>query len=91
MSAAPTPAQWLALILAAAAAVSGWLYGLQWKRVATGGDTTHEEGVIIDLQDQLERLRAENERLTGLLHEADKANAGDSSPEPPGTPPAAAP
>lgn len=63
------PVQWLALLLAFAAAASGWLYGLHWKRVARGGDTTHEERLLIDLQDQLDRMRAENERLTARLHE----------------------
>jgi hypothetical protein len=87
MAASPTPAQWLLLILAAAVAVSGWIYGAQWKRVATGGDTTHEEKLIIDLQDQIERLRGENERLSGLLHAAEKRDPVPESTEPPGTPP----
>lgn len=50
-----------------AVAVSGWLFGWHWRQVASGGKPTHDEKLIIQLQDQLDAARAENERLTGQL------------------------
>lgn len=76
-----TPAQWLLILVLAAVAVSGWFYGVQWKQVAAGADTTHQEKLLIDLQDQLDRMRAENERLTARIHELEKP-AAEESPEP---------
>ncbi|MCP5538984.1 MAG: hypothetical protein H7A53_07045 [Akkermansiaceae bacterium] len=60
----------LAFLVLAALAGSGWLYGVHWKRVARGDDLTQEERLIVDLQDQLDALRAENAELRRRLGEA---------------------
>lgn len=69
MSNRPSPVHLLLMLLAGAVAVSGWFYGWHWKRVATGEEPTQEEALIIQLQDQLNLLRAENDRLSGQLRE----------------------
>jgi hypothetical protein len=71
-----TPVQWLIVLLAIAAGAWGWLYGLNWKRIAGGADTTHQEKLLIDLQDQLIELRAENEKLRAQLREREEKEEG---------------
>ena len=46
-----SPLQILAFLVLAALAVSGWVYGLRWKRVALGDEPTQMEALLIDLQD----------------------------------------
>lgn len=70
-----TPAQWLIVLLAIATGVWGWIYGQNWKRIAQGADTTHQETLLIDLQDQLIELRAENEKLREQLKDREEAEA----------------
>lgn len=79
------------MLLAGAAGVSGWIYGWQWKRVATGADTTHEERLIIDLQDQLDRYRAENERLIRRIQELTPPLPAEGSETPPSPAPEGSP
>ena len=73
-----SPVGLFAFLVLAAVAVSGWFYGTHWRQVASGGKPTHDEKLIIQLQDQLDVARAENERLTGLL----RAQAETEEPEP---------
>ena len=92
MSASRTsPATWLILLLAVATAASGWIYGLRWKQAATkinptavppSNELTHEERLIIDLQDQLDALRTENQRLVTLIHEMESESKPKPAPSP---------
>ncbi len=83
-----SPFQVLLLLLAAAVAVAGWFYGWHWKQVATGAKPTREEALIIELQDQLDLMRDENDRLTGQLRELpDPLAPGEPDPEPEPAPP----
>jgi hypothetical protein len=68
-------------LLAGAFAVSGWFYGWHWKRVATGAEPTQEEALIIQLQDQLDLMRAENDRLAGQLKEPPSESDPATPPE----------
>lgn len=67
-------------LLLAGAALSGWLYGLHWERVASGELFTRDESTIIRLQEQIDSLEKENERLSLRLRSLE----GDS---PTGAPP----
>lgn len=71
-------------LLLAGAALSGWLYGLHWERVASGELFTRDESTIIRLQEQIDSLEKENERLSLRLRSLE----GDS---PTGAPPTGAP
>lgn len=64
-----SPLQSLALLLLFGAAVGGWLYGLHWKRVASGDLFSSSERLMIRLQDQLEVLTKENEDLNRRVRE----------------------
>jgi hypothetical protein len=64
-----SPTRILLFLILAAASLSGWLYGLHWKRVAIGSKPTNEEELILSLQDQLDRLREENGRLAEALYD----------------------
>lgn len=65
-----TPAQSLLLLVLTGLAISGWLYGLHWKRIASGDTFTKEEKVMIRLQDQIAVLTEKNAELNQALHEA---------------------
>ncbi|MCB1064024.1 MAG: hypothetical protein KDN20_14020 [Verrucomicrobiae bacterium] len=82
MSSRLSPVHLLLILLAGAFAVSGWFYGWHWKRVATGAEPTQEEALIIQLQDQLDLMRAENDRLTGQLRETPSQSEPVVLPEP---------
>jgi hypothetical protein len=58
-----TPVQSLVLLLLAGFGLAGWIYGVHWKRVASGDLFTGDEKHIIRLQDQIERLTQENDSL----------------------------
>lgn len=58
-----TPFQSLVLLLLAGFGLAGWIYGIHWKRVASGDLFTGDEKHIIRLQDQIERLTQENDSL----------------------------
>lgn len=64
-----SPFQILGLLLLLAVAVCGWIYGWHWKQVAIGDKPTQEEALIIDLQDQLDLLRDDNDRLAKRVRE----------------------
>ncbi len=86
-----SPAQSLLFLALAGLAVGGWLYGLHWKRVASGDLFSSDERLMIRLQDQIETLVAENERLREQANpDEDAADAPEPPPEaPPGLLPAA--
>lgn len=64
-----SPAQSLALLILLGLSVSGWLYGIYWKRVASGSVFTKEEKVMIQLQDQIQVLTDKNAELNARISE----------------------
>lgn len=73
-----TPAQSFVLLLLAGFGIAGWIYGIHWKRVASGDLFTGDEKHIIRLQDQIERLTKENNALHRRLRIPD--NGGEPAP-----------
>jgi hypothetical protein len=67
-----TPVQSLILLILIGGAISGWFYGVYWKRVASGSLFSPDEKVLIQLQDQISTLHEQNanlhERLAELAH-----------------------
>ncbi len=64
--------------------ISGWIYGIHWKQVASGKKFSGEERLIIQLQDQIDALSEENEifarELRKLIPEGtDLPSKGDST------------
>ncbi|MEM6916180.1 MAG: hypothetical protein AAF491_06390 [Verrucomicrobiota bacterium] len=59
-----SPVQSFVLLLLIGLALAGWLYGIYWKRVASGASFTKEEKVMIQLQDQINALHEKNSRLS---------------------------
>ena len=59
----------LILLIGLAITASGWIWGLQFKQVADGAKFSDDERFLIELQDQLERLTEENEKLSAKLRE----------------------
>jgi len=49
--------------------IAGWFYGIHWKRVASGNRFSQDEKLIIQLQDQIDTLLDENERLFQEIRE----------------------
>ena len=85
-----TPAQSLVLLILVGLAISGWLYGIHWKRVASGDLFSSDEKLMIRLQDQIRSLSETNANLNEQL----KAYADeevDPKEEVPATVPAAVP
>lgn len=80
-----TPAQSLAFLILAGVAISGWSYGIHWKRIASGDLFSNEERLMIRLQDQIRSLTETNANLNEQL----KAHA-DGLELTEGTDPAAA-
>ena len=62
-----SPAQSLVFLLLAGLAIAGWLYGIHWKRTASGDLFTKDEMHIIRLQDQIRVLTEDNAKLNGKL------------------------
>lgn len=75
-----TPVQSLVFLVLIGLSISGWMYGIHWKRIASGSTFTKEERVMISLQDQISVLTEKNEELNKALKEAQ----GDGSSEDPG-------
>jgi cell division protein FtsB len=63
-----SPAQSLGLLILMSLSISGWFYGVYWKRVASGSLFTKEETVIIKLQNQIEVLTENNAELTDQVN-----------------------
>ncbi len=66
-SSAPTRSLLFLILLGLATA--GWLYGLHWKRVASGDLFSSDETLMIRLQDQITALSIENQTLQQRLRE----------------------
>ena len=62
-----SPGFLLLILLLVAAAVSGWLYGIHWKKVALGEKFSPIEKQLILFQDQVDVLTEENERLSKII------------------------
>lgn len=62
-----SPTQSLGLLILISLSISGWFYGIYWKRVASGSLFTKEESVIIKLQHQIEVLSEKNAELTAEI------------------------
>ena len=75
-----TPVQSLVFLVLIGLSISGWMYGVHWKRIASGSTFTKEERVMISLQDQISVLTEKNEELNKALKEAQ----GNESSEDPG-------
>jgi hypothetical protein len=80
-----TPVQSLVLLLLAGFGLAGWIYGIHWKRVASGDLFTGDEKHIIRLQDQIESLTRENDSLHQRLRklESGEETAPSSAPSVP--------
>jgi hypothetical protein len=74
-----TPGQSLVLLLLIGGGVSGWLYGVHWKKIANGDGFSQEEKLIIQLQDQIRTLSDQNAQLIGKLHDL-QADEPEESP-----------
>ncbi len=64
-----TPGQSLALLILVGIAVSGWFYGVYWKRVASGSLFSPDEKVLIQLQDQISVLHDQNAAMHDKIRE----------------------
>lgn len=62
-----TPAQSLVFLVLAGVAISGWAYGIHWKRIASGDLFSTEERLMIRLQDQIRSLTETNANLNEQL------------------------
>ncbi len=79
------PLQSLLLLVLAGVALGGWLYGLHWKRVASGDLFTSDEKMMIRLQDQIGVLDQENAKLRERLRElGGESESEEGAPSPPG-------
>ncbi len=76
------PLQSLLLLVLAGVALAGWLYGLHWKRVASGDLFTNDEKMMIRLQDQIGALDQENAKLRGRLRELGDEPGPEDAPSP---------
>lgn len=73
-----SPTQSLLLLVLIGIAIGGWVYGLHWKNIASGGGFTREEKVIFQLQEQIEELTQQNADLNTAIRElqGDAVNQG---------------
>lgn len=62
-----TPSQSLIFLLLISLAIGGWLYGIHWKRVASGDLFTNDEKITIRLQEQVEVLHNDNGELRAKI------------------------
>lgn len=78
-----SPAQSLVFLLLAGIAIAGWLYGIHWKRIASGDLFTKDEMHIIRLQDQVRVLTEDNAKLNGkisdLMSDAEEDGTSDET------------
>lgn len=77
-----TPLQSLILLALVGLAISGWLYGLHWKRIATGDSFTKEEKVMFLLQDQIEVLTKKNQELNTVISKLESELEGETGESP---------
>ena|GEM_PF-713620 len=76
----PGPGVLFTVLLLGGAGVTGWLYGLHWKRIATGNQFTKQEDVLLRLYDQVDLLTEENRKLARELSELERERAGEEDP-----------
>ncbi|MDF1659532.1 MAG: hypothetical protein P1U58_18085 [Verrucomicrobiales bacterium] len=69
-----SPAQSLVLLVLVGLSLSGWFYGVYWKRVASGSIFTREEKFIIRLQDQIQVLTEKNVELNEQISRLNNPN-----------------
>lgn len=75
-----TPGQSLVLLILCGVALSGWLYGIHWKRVASGDLFSSDEKLMIRLQDQIRSLSETNANLNERLKAyADEEVSGETA------------
>ncbi len=74
-----TPGQSLALLLLVGVALAGWLYGVHWKKIASGDAFSQDEKLIIQLQDQIRTLSDQNAKLMSKLTELQSKEEGDAT------------
>ena len=88
-----SPAHSLVLLLLVGLAISGWFYGIHWKRVASGVLFSSEEKLMIRLQDQIRSLTETNvslnEQLKAFADAADGPGLADGAAPVPVAPEAA--
>ncbi len=65
-----TPGQSFVLLILLGFGITGWLYGLHWKKVASGDGFTKDEKVIFHLQGQIENLTERNRELSRALRDS---------------------
>ena len=76
------PETLLLILLLVGVAASGWLYGLHWKKVAVGEAFTPMERQLIFLQDQVDVLTEENEKLTKEINLQKASKTTDNTTDP---------
>ncbi len=78
-----TPGQSLALLVLIGIAVAGWLYGVHWKKIASGDAFSQDEKLLIQLQDQIRTLSEKNAALVKQVNELQKEETVDEEAEAP--------
>ncbi|MEX2577531.1 MAG: hypothetical protein WD342_00625 [Verrucomicrobiales bacterium] len=77
-----SPGQSLLVLLLLGLAIGGWMYGVHWKRTASGDLFTKDEKHIVQLQDQINALTEANAELNQRLAELQPPEEPPESPEP---------
>ncbi|MGB0153985.1 MAG: hypothetical protein ACPGFB_08125 [Verrucomicrobiales bacterium] len=67
-----TPGQSLAILVLIGIAVAGWLYGIHWKKIASGDAFSQDEKLLIELQEQIRTLSEKNTALVKQVNELQK-------------------
>lgn len=70
-----TPGQSLALLVLVGIAMAGWLYGIHWKKIASGDAFSQDEKLLIQLQEQIRILSQKNTALAEQVNELQKVAA----------------
>lgn len=70
-----TPGQSLALLVLVGIAMAGWLYGIHWKKIASGDAFSQDEKLLIQLQEQIRTLSQKNTELAKQVNKLQKVAA----------------
>ena len=70
-----TPGQSLGLLVLVGIAMAGWLYGIHWKKIASGDAFSQDEKLLIQLQEQIRTLSQKNTALVKQVNELQKVAA----------------
>lgn len=76
-----SPGQTLVFLVLIGLALSGWLYGIHWKRTVTGDLFTQDEMLIVRLQDQIRALMEDNGKLNAKIAELQEISAAEDPEE----------